>query len=119
VPELKQRLESGLYVWFATIREDKRPHLVPLWFAWTDNKFYVCIQGDSVKAKNIRKNPHISLSLEDASNVVICEGLATFLDQPWPEDVQAIFLKKYGWNTKTDVIYDSMVEISPLKWLIW
>ncbi|MDJ0754137.1 MAG: pyridoxamine 5'-phosphate oxidase family protein [Ardenticatenaceae bacterium] len=119
------RLESERNIWVATIRPQNgnphptRPHLVPVWFAWQNDKLFICIQGNSVKAKNLRQNPHISLALEDGSSVVICEGEASEIAKPGDEGVRAIFQQKYDWDITTDHEYDLLLEIIPQKWLVW
>ena len=117
--EGQQRLQTEANIWLATVRPDGRPHLVPVWFAWYEEKIYACIQAKSVKTKNIEQNPHVVLSLENGSQVVICEGEATFVAPPWHDDLAAIFQKKYDWNIHTDKEYDRLVEVVPRKWLMW
>ena len=67
------RLQTEANIWLATVRASGKPHLVPIWFAYHDDNIYICIQSGSVKAKNMLAEPRVSLSLEDGSNVVICE----------------------------------------------
>lgn len=119
------RLESERNIWIATIRPQNgnthpvRPHLVPVWFVWQNGKLFICIQGNSVKAKNLRQNPHISMALEDGSSVVICEGETREIAKPGDEGVRAIFQQKYDWDITTDHEYDLLLEIIPQKWLVW
>ncbi|HEX9926279.1 MAG TPA: pyridoxamine 5'-phosphate oxidase family protein [Anaerolineae bacterium] len=113
------RLESEANIWLTSVRPDGRPHLVPAWFAWHAGKLYACIQSTSVKTRNIEQNPHVALALEDGSNVVICEGTASFLPSPWPEAVAAIFAAKYDWDITDAGDYDRLLEITPVKWLDW
>lgn len=113
------RLESEANIWLTSVRPDGRPHLAPVWFAWHASKLYACIQSNSVKTRNIEQNPRIALALEDGSNVLICEGSATFLSPPWPEAVAAIFAAKYDWDIIDAGSYDRLLEITPVKWLSW
>ncbi len=117
--EQLKRLETERNIWVATVRADTRPHLVPVWFAWHNEKVYFCIQCESVKARNLQKNPQIALSLEDGSKVVICEGTTTLIPSPWSEEIAAIFQKKYDWNIYTDEEYNCLLEVTPKKWLTW
>ena len=117
--KIRKRLMSDRNIWFATVRPDGRPHLTPLWFVWYEEKYYVCIQPESIKAKNIAKNANVAISLEDGSNVVICEGKATAIHKPWPEAIQTIFLEKYDWTISTSTDYTMLVEVTPERWLIW
>lgn len=119
--KIQPRLKTEANIWFATVRPDGRPHLVPVWFAWPagEGKVYVCIEAGSVKARNIGQNSRVSLALENGSQPVICEGTAAVVPQPWPEVVVDIFKAKYDWDITTDGQYDTLVEVTPVKWLSW
>ncbi len=76
-----------------TVREDSSPHVAPIWFVWNDGKIIFDTMGDSVKAKNIRRNPQVSICVDDESPpyaFVIIQGTAKFSDN------QKDLLK---WNT--------------------
>ena len=115
----RERLEREPNVWFASVRPDGRPHLVPVWFVWMDERFFVCIQPGSVKAGNLRREARVTLSLEDGSRPMICEGRARFVAPPWPPTVVEAFRRKYDWDLAVEVNYTAMVEIVPQKWLTW
>jgi hypothetical protein len=117
--QTESKLKNQHNLWFASMRPDHRPHLVPVWFVWHDNKFYICVAPDSVKAKNIEHMPEVVLALEDGSHPVICEGKAAALNLPWPEAVCAIFKEKYDWEISTEKQYTQLLEITPRKWLVW
>lgn len=117
--QVQARLETEANIWFSTVRADGRPHLTPVWFAWSDGRLYACIEAGSVKAGNLRHNARVSLALENGSKPVICEGTAAFVSPPWPEPVVAIFRAKYDWDITTDGQYDTLVEVTPVKWLSW
>lgn len=114
-----KRLINESNIWVATVRPDNRPHLTPVWFVWEAGKIFFCIQSKSVKAQNIAKNPQVALSLEDGSNVVICEGKAAVILETWPKAVHAAFLEKYNWDIQKDSDYDRLIEVTPSKWLVW
>jgi F420H(2)-dependent biliverdin reductase len=113
------KLENEANMWVATVRPDGRPHLTPVWFAWYNDRLYICIQPDGVKARNLRQNPAISLALENGSSPVICEGRAAAAPPPYSQEVIAVFKAKYDWDITTDGEYNYLVEITPLKWLAW
>ena len=119
LPEIEQRLETEANIWFATVRADGRPHLVPVWFAWRDGKVDACIEASSVKARNMGQNSRVSLALENGSKPLICEGAAAVAPPPWPEPVIDIFKAKYDWDITTDGQYDTLVAVTPAKWLSW
>jgi len=77
----------------STVREDGRPHVAPIWFVWNEGKIIFDTMGDSVKAKNIGRNPQVSICVDDESPpyaFVIIQGTAKFSDN------QKDLLK---WNT--------------------
>ncbi len=115
------RLEKEENIWLTTVRADGRPHLVPLWFVWLDGKVWICTPRDSQKVKNIRKNPHVALSLEDGLNPLILEGKAALRhDAPWPDKLGPRFEKKYGWDFRTDDTAEYvLVEIVPVRVISW
>ena len=117
--EIFARLDDEKNIWLASVRPDLKPHLVPVWFIWDDQTFYMCIYSKSVKFLNIAQNGLVSIALENGSTPVICEGLTERLARPWPENIVKQFKEKYDWDIETDKEYDELVRISPQKWLIW
>jgi PPOX class probable F420-dependent enzyme len=116
-PATLQRLQTEKNLWVTTVRPDGRPHLTPIWFAWFDEKVYICIPANSVKARNIKQNPRVAISLEDGTHPVICEGTARPIAKPGPDEVRTIYQQKYNWDYATDGDYGWLVEITPEKWL--
>lgn len=118
-PEILTRLDKEKNIWLATVRPDGRPHLVPVWFVWEEQTFFICIASSSVKYGNLLQNNAVSLSLEDGSSPLICEGSAEPAARPWPSKVITAFQGKYDWQIDTDEEYDALVRITPRKWLSW
>jgi PPOX class probable F420-dependent enzyme len=110
----KERLATAENIWLATVRQDATPHLVPIWFVWVQDRAYVCTAGSSVKVRNIKQNPHVTLSLEDASSPLVIEGDAGILDE-FPASVVEAFIKKYDWDIRGSSTYQTLVEISPRR----
>lgn len=118
-PEAAQRLEWARVIWVATVREDGRPHLAPIWFLWLDSEIYFSTAPGSVKARNLRRNPRVVMALEDGTRPVICEGRATPVPAPIPESVQAGFWRKYEWDLSEETEYSYLFRVTPLKWMAW
>ena len=114
-----RRLATQRNIWIATVRPDHRPHMAPVWFVWTEEKLYLCIEPESVKARNLAANHNVCLALEDGTHPVICEGEARALGRPWPAGVVALFREKYQWDIGAERQYTQLVEIAPRKWLGW
>ncbi len=117
--QMIDRLETQQNIWFCSVRPNGRPHLVPIWFVWHNDKLYVSTEPDSVKSRNVHRNPQVVLALEEGAHPVICEGKARLLEQPWPEDLLAAFYKKYEWDLNTEAQYNRVIEVTPEKWLSW
>lgn len=117
---MEKRLQSEHNIWVATVRADGRPHLTPTWFVWHDGKVYVCIDPNSVKARNLENNGQIALALEDGSSPIIVEGVGrSVAESDRPEAVVKEFRRKYDWNIVTDGQYSLLIEITPKKVLNW
>ncbi len=114
-----EKLQSQQVIWFSSIRPDGRPHLVPIWFVWHAERIYVSTDPKSVKSKNIRANPRVTLALEDGAHPVICAGTAQAVAAPCAEDLKAVFFQKYEWDLDKEQQYNELIEVVPAKWLSW
>ena len=84
--QILERLEQEEYGFLITVRPDGRPHAIPVCFLYENDSILVFSLPDSVKVRNIRENPQVSLALEsfgfgDYFSVVI-EGTAELVDEP-------------------------------------
>lgn len=114
-----ERLEREANIWLATTRPDGRPHLVPIWFVWHDQKIYILTTLSTVKAKNLLANPRASVALESGSQPVIAECTAQLVEKPYPDELSAAFRRKYDWDITRDGEYDGLFALTPQKWLAW
>jgi hypothetical protein len=117
--DAKTRLRTDQNIWVGSVRLDGRPHLSPVWFVYLDDKLFICIDPNSVKARNLAANPQIVLALEAGLHPVICEGTAASVPRPYPPLVTAEFFRKYEWEIDKDSQYNHLIEITPQKWLVW
>ena len=79
-----QMTESENY-WLSSVRPDGRPHVVPRWGAFIDNKLFYDGSPETRHARNIIENPHVTLHLESGNQVVIMAGTSKPADKPSPE----------------------------------
>lgn len=49
----------------ATVRADGRSHVVPIWFVLDGDTLVFTTGGSSVKAANMRRDPHVTLCVDD------------------------------------------------------
>lgn len=118
-PDAVARLETQQVIWFASVRPNGRPHMVPVWFVWHSAKIYIGTDPKSVKSHNIQHNPAVVLALEDGVHPLICEGKEQVKAAPLSEELLAAFYRKYEWDLGKEVQYNLIVEVTPEKWLNW
>ena len=94
-----ERLETAKNYWFSTTRPDGRPHAMPAWGAWIDGVLYFDGSPETVRMRNLAKNPAISIHLESGDEVVILEGESYAVGKPdsaLAERLVAALSKKYA-----------------------
>ena len=67
----------------ATVREDGRPHVVPIWFVMEDDAVVFTTWHESVKLRNLAKNARASMVVdleEPPYAYVVVEGTVTLSD---------------------------------------
>jgi PPOX class probable F420-dependent enzyme len=64
--EINEFLRAPRVARLATVRGDGRPHVVPVWYHYDGQEIFVVTDKNSVKARNIAKNPDVSLIVDDA-----------------------------------------------------
>lgn len=79
-----QLAESKNY-WLCTVRPDGRPHAIPRWGVFLDDKFYYDGSSETRHAQNLTMNPHVSLHLESGEKAIILEGTSAPASRPDPE----------------------------------
>jgi hypothetical protein len=77
-----ERLERATIYWLATASGSGAPHLIPIWGAWVDGRWYV--EGGPTRwQRNLRENAQMAIHVESATGeAVIVEGAATEIVAP-------------------------------------
>jgi nitroimidazol reductase NimA-like FMN-containing flavoprotein (pyridoxamine 5'-phosphate oxidase superfamily) len=83
--QVETRLLNAKNYWLCTVRPDGRPHTVPKWGVWLDGRLFFDGSPETRHARNIAKNPLVSLHLESGDEAVILEGRAREAPRPSPE----------------------------------
>lgn len=78
----RERLANAITWWVATVRPDGRPHAMPVWGAWADDRAYILGQRTARWARNLLANPNVVIHIQAGEDVVIVEGRATLLESP-------------------------------------
>lgn len=110
----------------ATVREDGRPHVAPVWFD-LDGDTVIFMTGETtVKGKNIRRDPRISLCVDDEEPpfaFALIEGAATATaDDPdflyWATRIGARYMgadRAEEFGERNAVPSELLVRLTPEK----
>jgi PPOX class probable F420-dependent enzyme len=74
--EMVARLREARNYWLTTTRPDGRPHAMPVWGVWLDGALWFGTGLESVKGRNLARDPRCLMHLESGDDVVILEGRA-------------------------------------------
>ena len=82
----------------ATIRQNGTSQLTPVWFYWDGKRFYVSITRERVKYKNLKRDPRLSLCIDDVMGhaYVVAEGTAQIQEEDIWDNTRRIVLKYRG-----------------------
>ncbi len=121
-----QRLAEAKNYWLASTRPDGRPHVVPRWGVFLDDKFYYDGSPETRHAINIGANPHVTLHLESGDQAIIADGTSAPAGKPsaaLAERLSAAFCAKYephGYAPKPDQWNEGgLFVFSPRQILAW
>jgi len=93
------QLEKARHYWLVSLYPDGRPHCVPSWGAWVENRLYFS-GGDMTRhAKNLAVAPTMIAHLENADQTVIIYGNAEKAGNVPSEtmkQIEAAYVAKYG-----------------------
>lgn len=85
--EIAEFIERNRTATLATVLPDGRPHLVAMWYAVLDGEIWFETKSKSQKAVNVRRNPTITVMIEDGDTYdtlrgVSIDGRAEIVDDP-------------------------------------
>ncbi len=122
---VRERLERAMVYWLATTGSNGAPHIIPIWGAWVDGRWYV--EGGPTRwQRNLRENPQLAVHIEIGEEVVIVEGTASELVAPESPLSDAI-LRGYA-KYKVAGLYEASAdhwtegglwELRPVKAFAW
>lgn len=78
--DVNEILKSALNYWIATTTKDGRPHVRPVWAAWSNNKIYFDGSPETGWGRNINRDPRISVQVEAGDITVMVEGTIESVD---------------------------------------
>lgn len=71
-----ERLRNGRNYWLCTATPAGRPHAMPVWGVWHDGdrQFVVSCAPSARKARNMRANPHVVITIDDTVECLSVEA---------------------------------------------
>lgn len=100
----EQRLTASHDYWLATRWPDGRPHVMPVWGAWFDDRLWFSTDQGSRKARNLRADPRCAVTTDNAFEPVVLEGVAGLVaDRSAVEAFTEVVRRKYSSEWLEDV----------------
>jgi PPOX class probable F420-dependent enzyme len=106
--EFVSRLE---FCKFASINRDGSPHVTPTWFLLEggrgkgDNKLIITTAENTVKVQNVRRDPKVSVLIDDKLSYVTLVGRAMIDgDRDANEDTRRMAVKSLGETAAKDIL---------------
>lgn len=110
----------------ATVRADGRPHVVPVWFLLDGDDLVFTTWHESVKARNLRREPRVSLAVDDEAppySFVRVDGTAALLDdrdelRRWARPIAARYVGEEladRYAARNAVEGELVVRVTPTK----
>jgi nitroimidazol reductase NimA-like FMN-containing flavoprotein (pyridoxamine 5'-phosphate oxidase superfamily) len=79
---VQEQMHAAINYWVATTRPDGRPHVSPTWAVWHEDRLYFDGSPETRRMKNMAANPHVAVHLENGTQAVIVEGIASPAGKP-------------------------------------
>ena len=70
------QLTQARNYWVCTVRADGRPHAMPVWGVWLEDRLFFSTSRASQKGRNLARDSRVVVHLESGDEVVILEGVA-------------------------------------------
>jgi PPOX class probable F420-dependent enzyme len=108
--EMETRLREARNYWLTTTRADGRPHAMPVWGVWRDGALWFGTGLESVKGRNLARDPRAVVHLESGDDVVILEGAAHRAES---DAAYAAYADKYGIDASAEA-FAAMPQVGAL-----
>ena len=124
-------LKSQKILRLATIGKNNTPHIVPVWYMYSSEKFYIGTNTRTQKIMNLKKNNHVAFCVDvgvKSPNIYGVNGQGTvniILDETKVKKIATKILLRYfaSMRNKSAIELlddtDCIIEITPEKFTIW
>jgi PPOX class probable F420-dependent enzyme len=121
--EVVARLRRAPTYWVATIEPSRSPQVTPVWGTLVGDRAYFSCGDDTRKARNLRRDPRVTIHLDSDQGVVVITGVARRVEDPRLERrVTQAMRAKYGESDIPDTaaeLHGSYYEVMPKRVLAW
>jgi PPOX class probable F420-dependent enzyme len=117
--EVERWIAKSRNYWVSTTRADGRPHAMPVWGVWLERALWFSTHPESVKGRNIARDPRIVLHLESGDDVAILEGAAEPHDPAALEAFIDAYERKYGYRIETGDRTMGIHRLPPSSVVAW
>ncbi|MBI3859055.1 MAG: PPOX class F420-dependent oxidoreductase [Thaumarchaeota archaeon] len=95
--KVQEFLKAPLFGKIATLKKDGSPHVTPIWYMYDDGKLVVNTTTDRVKFRNIKRDPRVSLLVDDGYSYVMILGKARVATERDPKkDIESLAIRYRG-----------------------
>ena len=129
-PSVQRALERSDVIWLSSVRPDRRPHVLPMWFTWDGESIMVFSKPHAQKVRNLRLDPSVMVAIGQPGidfDVELIDATAELESTPTVDLLSPAFLAKYqqlmarGQLTpeRYAEVYSQPITIHPQRWLDW
>jgi len=116
--EIEEFLAADRNAVLATNGSDGIPQLTPVWFLYEDSLLYVSAQSETVKVRNLRRDPSIAVCIDGGRSdgrYVVLRGQAELIEpsQPRQEEMRRRIIHKYHDSAEEADTYYASVRANP------
>ena len=115
----------------ATVDKNKTPHIAPVWYRYSEKKFYIGTNTKTKKVRNVKKNNQVSCCVDvgiNAPNIygVLVQGNANLIIEnskvkTIAKKILARYFKTLKNKSAIELLDDTdcIIEIIPEKFIVW
>jgi hypothetical protein len=111
---VEERLASSRNYWIVTTGRDGGPAAAPVWGVWSYGALYFGTNPQSLKGRNLARDPRVVIHLESGDEVVILRGRIAREDLP--ESVVDAYETKYAYRP---TVTEGWFVLRPRRAVAW
>lgn len=120
---LAEFLAPARHAILATNRADGPPQLTPVWYLYEEGRIYVSAGVNTVKVRNLRRDPHITICVDGNRSdprYVVLQGMVTIVEphEGIQEEMRRRIIYRYHENEDDARRYHESLRDSPSVLLI-